>query len=241
MKSSQFVRDPAKVYAVLKETDDNEMVALKSLKVYIPARYPEHDLAIFEDEITVLGICAFVVDDRYYAVSRVPAMMRTEPTLVNTVNIDDVDYIEMTYEPGARVIANLNLVKVDSLMYKIYDEMVAKGRVPWYLGYEDLGKLFEHSEYYSGVRVGSNPAVFEMIVAAICRNPDDVKQYYRQSLKSREDLVSRPPTIIPLRAVSYGATNAIAKLMGSHFNENVTSALVSSGERVEKVERLLRM
>lgn len=241
MKSSQFIRDASKVYAVLKETEQEELIATKPIKVYIPARYPEHDLAIFENEITFLGVCAFVVDDKYYGVSVVPAMMRSEPTLVNTVNIDDVDYIEMTYDPGALVIANLKLVKIDNLMYRIYDELVAKGRVPWYLGYEDLGKLFEHSKYHAGVRIGSNPAVFEMIVAAICRNPDDVKQYYRQSVRSREDLALRPPTIIPLRAVSYGATNTIAKLMGSHFNENVTSALVSPGERVERVERLLRM
>lgn len=241
MKISEMVRDAKKVYAHLKETDGNELVAIKPVKVLIPARFPEYDLAIFEEEITILGMCAFVVEDKYYAVSMIPAMMRTEPTLINNIRIGDVDYIELSYDPGARVIANLNLVKVDSLLYRIYDEMIAKGRVPWYIGYEDLGRLFEHSKYHAGERVGSSPAIFEMIVAAICRSPEDVKNYYRQSVKSRSELTTNPPTVIPLRAVSYGATNTIAKLMGSHFNENVTSALVSPGERVEKVEQLLRM
>lgn len=241
MKVSDLVRDAKKVYSYIQETEAGELVAIKPVKVIIPARFPEYDLAIFEEEINFLGICAFLVEDKYYAVSLVPAMMRTEPSLINNIRIDDVDYIEMSYDPGARIIANLNLVKVDSLLYRIYDEMIAKGRVPWYLGYEDLGRLFEHSSYHAGERVGSSPAIFEMIVAAICRSPDDVKKYYRQTVPDRSALRTHPPTVIPLRAVSYGATNTIAKLMGSHFNENVTSALVSPGERVEKVEQLLRM
>lgn len=241
MKITDLVRDAKKVYGHIRETDAGELVALKPVKVLIPARFPEYDLAIFEEEINILGICAFVVEDKYYAVSLVPAMMRTEPTLINNIRISDVDYIELSYDPGSRIIANLNLVKVDSLLYRIYDEMIAKGRVPWYLGYEDLGRLFENSHYHAGERVGSSPAIFEMIVAAICRSSDDAKKYYRQTVAGREDLTRKPPTIIPLRAVSYGATNTIAKIMGSHFNENVTSALVSPGERVEKVEQLLRM
>ncbi len=241
MKAIDFIRDAKKVYTYIKETEAGELVAIKPMKVLIPARFPEYDLAIFEEEITILGICAFVVEDKYYAVSLVPAMMRTEPSLINNIRIDDVDYIELSYDPGSRIIANLNLVKVDSLLYRIYDEMIAKGRVPWYLGYEDLGRLFEHSNYHAGERVGSSPAIFEMIVAAICRSPEDVKKYYRQTVADRASLRTHPPTVIPLRAVSYGATNTIAKLMGSHFNENVTSALVSPGERVEKVEQLLRM
>jgi hypothetical protein len=240
MNSSQFIRDKDKVYAALHVTDNNEMVAKKSLKVYIPARFIQSEMAKFESENTFVGICAFVVDDKYYAVSCVTAVMRTEPTAINDVIIDDVEYVEMAYDPGSRVIANVNLVKIDNLIYKIYDEFISKGRVPWYMGYEDLGKLLENSHYYSGVKVGNNPQILEMIAATICRSPSDVKKYYRQGIESKEENVTNPPVVIPLRAVSYGATNAIAKLMGPYFDENVTSTLVSPGQRVERVERLLR-
>lgn len=241
MDSRMFTRDPGKVYSCLSRTDNNEVVCTKPVKVYIPARYPQAELANFEAETSFLGVCAFVVEDKFYAISMVNAFMRTEPSLVNTVNIDDTDYIEMSYDAGARVIANMNLVKIDNLLYKIYDEMIAKGRVPWYLNYNDLGKLFATSRYHSGPRVGANPAVFEMIVAAICRSPDDVKKYYRQWITGAEQVITQPPTVIPLRVSSYGATNTIAKLMGPYFDENVTSALISPGQRVERVERLLRL
>lgn len=240
MNSSHFVRDKARVYAAVSTAGGNELVAVKTVKVYIPSRYKQADMAIFENENTFVGIFAMVVDDKYYAVSCVTAFMRTEPSAINDVVIDDNEYIEMTYEPGARIISNLNLVKVDSLLYRIYDEFISKGRVPWFMGYEDLGKLFADTKYYSGVKVGSNPQIMEMIGATICRAPVDVKRYYRQAVLSKDELHSDPPTVIPLRAVSYGATNATAKLMGPYFDDNVTSTLVSPGQRVERVERLLR-
>src|SRR5690606_17864820 len=150
----------ARVYKAIQEVD-NQLIAVKTVKVHIPARFPGRDLALFEEESMFTGICAFIVDDAY-AVSTVPAMMRTEPTLTNTVTVGDEDYLELTYEPGARIVTNLNLVKVDSLLYKIYDEIIAKGRVPWYLGYEDLGRIFEHSVYHAGESVGPNPAIMEI-------------------------------------------------------------------------------
>lgn len=241
MRAKDFVRDAKRVYAVLQKTDSNELICTKPLKIHIPARFPERGLGKIEDEVSFVGICAFIVEDKYYAVSTVNAFMRTEPTLINTVNVDDVDYIEFSYDPGSRVVANLNLVKIDNLLYRINDDLIAKGRVPWYLSYTDLGSLFSTAQYHAGVRLGANPAIIEMIAATICRDPDEVKRYYRQSIESPDDVTTRPPTVIPLRAVSYGATNAIAKLMGPYFDDNVTSTLNSPGERVERVERLLRM
>lgn len=240
MNSSQFIRDKAKVDAAITEDGAGAVIAVKPVKVYIPARYKQSDMAVFETEKTFVGICALVVEDKYYAVSCVTSFMRTEPATINNVTIDDNEYIEMSYEPGDKIITNINLVVVDSLLYRIYDEFIAKGRVPWFLGYEDIGNLFVNSGYYNGVTIGSNPQIFEMIVAAICRAPDSIRNHYRQKVLSKEELKTNPPVIVPLRAVSMGATNAIAKLMGPYFDDNVTSTLVNPGERVERVERLLR-
>jgi hypothetical protein len=240
MNSLHFVRDPSKVYSAFKETENGELVALRPLKVYIPARFVQADMAKFETENTFVGISAFVVDDKYYAVSCVPSFMRTEPSTINDIIIDDVEYIEMAFDAGARIVTNTNLVKVDNLPYRLYDEFISKGRVPWFMNYEDMGKLFSDCLYYNNTKIGNNPQILEMITATIARSPSDIKKYYRQEIQSKEENMSNPPIYVPLRAVSLGATNAIAKLMGPYFDENVTSTLISPGQRVERVERLLR-
>lgn len=240
MKSSQFEHNPARVHAVCDITEENSVVCNKPCKMYIPARFPQRDLATFEDEITLVGICAIVVEDKYYMSAMICAPIRTEPTLVNTVIIDDVEYLELQYEPGDRVISQLDLLKIDNLMYRIYDEIIAKGRVPWYVSYDELGNLFESSSYHAGVQVGSTPAVMEIIVSTICRDPNDLKRYYRQVVETKEEISQNPPTIVPLRNVSFGATNTIAKITGSRFDEGMTSAIVNPGDRVERSERTLR-
>jgi hypothetical protein len=240
MKSSQFQRDAAKVHAACDITDEGSVVANKPVKMYIPARFPQRDLATFEDEITLVGICAIVLEDKYFMSAMICAPIRTEPTLINTVIIDDVEYLELQYEPGDRVISSLKLVMIDNLMYRIYDEIIAKGRVPWYIGYDELGMLFDTSKKHAGVTVGSTPAVLEIIVSTICRDSNDLKRYYRQIVETKEEITQNPPTIVPLRNVSYGATNTIAKITGSRFDEGMTSAIVNPGDRVERSERVLR-
>lgn len=240
IKSSKFIRDAAKVHKAIEKTAEGSFVAKKPLKVYIPARFPQRDLATFEDEITFVGICAIVVDDLYYAASKICAPLRSEPSLVGSLVIDDVEYIEMKFEPGDRVICSEDLVKIDNLLYRIYDEIIAKGRVPWYMSYQEIGALFSTSLKHAGVRVGKTPTVMEIIASAICRNGEDLRQYYRQVVETYDDISANPPTVIPLRNVSYGATNTIAKITGSRFDEGMTSAIVNPGDRVERTERVLR-
>lgn len=240
MKASQFIRDADRVHKALEETAERSIVALKPVKMYIPARFPQRDLAVFEDEITTVGICAITLDDKYYMSAMICAPIRTEPSLVNNVVIDDIEYIEMQYEPGDRVLSSLDLVMIDNLLYRIYDEIIAKGRVPWYISYEDIGDLFESSKKHTGITVGATPTVIEIIVSTICRDPNNLQRYYRQAVETVEEISQNPPTIIPLRNVSYGATNTIAKITGSRFDEGMTSAIVNPGDRVERTEKILR-
>jgi len=240
IKSSKFIRDAARVHKAIERTREGSFVALKPVKVYIPSRFPQRELAIFEEEITFVGICAIVLDDTYYMSSSVCAPIRSEPTLVSSAVIDDIEYIEMQYEPGDRVIASEDLVMIDNLLYRIYDEIIAKGRVPWYIDYKAIGGIFITALKHAGVRVGNTPTVMEIIAAAIARDSTDLRRYYRQIVETYEDITQAPPTIIPLRNVSYGATNTIAKITGSRFDEGMTSAIVNPGDRVERTEKILR-
>lgn len=240
IKSSKFIRDASKVQAVFSQTDDGAFIASKPVKLYIPARFPQRDLAEFGDEITFLGFCAIVLDDKYYMASRVCAPMRTEPSGMSNVIIDDVEYIEMQYEPGDKVICSDELVMIDNLLYRIYDEFIAKGRIPWYMSYREIGALFETAGKHAGVRIGKTPTVMELIAASIARSDDDLRVYYRQVVQSYEEIALTPPRYIPLRNISYGATNTIAKISGSRFDEGMTSALTNPSDRVERTEAMLR-
>lgn len=240
MDWTRWKREPSKVRAALAEQPDGSVVTARGCKIYIPRRFVEKELAFIAAEIYIVGIYAIVVDDKFYGVSTANAMMRITPTTISTVKFGDDSYFEFSFEAGSVVIADTMLIKSDTLVYKIFDEIIAKGHVPWYMGYEDLATLFDSSDYHAGVRLGPSHAVLEMFAAAIARDPEQRSKYYRHSITAQDDPSVRPPVVIPLRSLTYGATNTTAKLLGSYWNDGLTSALVQPAEKVERIEELLR-
>lgn len=239
MNSSAFTRDKAAVDSCLKRAGD-ALIAIKPLKMHVPERYQEHDLATFEDVIVVLGYMCLITEDNRFASSAISAMMRTEPDTINPVVVDGVNYVELGYEPGSAVIANVHLVKVDNLAHKIYTELTSKGRIPWFYDYEGVQRLYDSVQKHCGIRMGADPAIRNLLASSICRDSKDPTYFYRQVVQSKAELVSNPPLVIPQRNISYGATNVTAKLSGSYFDEGMTSSLINSSDRVERVESMLR-
>lgn len=240
MDISSLIRDAQRVQDALEELPDNRLVCKQQVKIYIPARYLERNLAYVGVDTYILGIYAMVVDDKYYAVSLVNAMMPLDPTETNRVKVDGDEYVEFVFMAGSTVIKDVVLVKTDSLVYKIYDEIFSNGQIPWYIGYEELGKIFDTAKYHAGANVGSNQEVTQLIASIVARNKNDRVQYYRNHIKSLDDLKTDPPFFVPLKSVTYSATNTVNKLGGSYMTEGVISSLVSPADRSERIERLLR-
>lgn len=237
MDHRNYIHDAEKVKAALVEMPGNRLVAKKPLKVVIPARFAERGLAFVGINTRIVGIYAIIVDDQYYGVSVACAMMNITPSSTTKVMYDDDEYYEFSFDAGATICPQLNLVKIDTLVYNIYDEIISKGRVPWYLSYELLGSLFDTAKEHAGANIGQQQEVTELMVSIIARDPDNRVMYYRQVAASD---TKKQPVFIPLRSVAYAATNTLNKLAGSYAKDGMVSALVTPTERVERLEGLLR-
>jgi hypothetical protein len=240
MDHRDLIRHPHMVASYLKELEDGRLVTNKGCKIYIPTRFAERELAYVGIETQIVGIFAMTVEDKYYSIMMVNAMMRIDPTATNKVQMDGDEYYEFVFDPGATVVASTMLVQTDTLVYKIYNEIFSKGRVPWYLSYTDLGKLFDTAKEHANANIGQNQEVTELIASLIARNPANRHQYYRQAITSFEDLLINPPAVIPLRSVTFAATSTLTKLAGSYARDGLVSALVTPTNRVERIEALLR-
>ena len=167
-------------------------------------------------------------------------MIDLKPSSVNKIMIGPVEYYEFVFDPGSVVIQTLDLVQNDVILFRLYDELFSKGKIPWYVGYEDLANLYDTAKKFVGANVGEAPEVVQLLTSIVSRNPKNRIEYYRTTVNSREDLVRNPPAYIPLRSVQFGATNTTNKLAGSYFSEGVTSALLNPADRVEPLEAILR-
>ena len=240
MNPRKLIRDPSKIRDILTEMPDGSVICTKQCKIYIPSRFTERSLAEVGVDNIISGIYAIVVDDLYYGVSLINAMIRIKPSSTLKVKILGVEYLEFTFKENSTVIESTTLVKTDTLVYRIYDEIISKGRVPWFVEYNDLGRIFDTAKSHANANIGLNSEVTELIVSMICRDKEDKTKYYRTTIESVSDLKTKPPVYIPLRSVIYAATNTTNKLAGSYFSSAINSALVSPAERTERIEGLLR-
>lgn len=240
MDHTQYIRDPQRLKSVLRQLPDKRLVTTQPVKIVIPARFAERDLAHIGIETQIVGIFAIILEDKYYSVSLANAMMPITPTSMTKVKYDDDEYYEFSFDAGATILPSTLLVQQDTLVFSINNEIIAKGRVPWYLNYDDLGKLFDSSKYHANANVGQQQEITELMVSLISRAKDDRQLFYRQVVQSYDELVTKPPVFIPLRSVAYNASNTLNKLAGSYARDGLVSALVTPTTRVEKIEELLR-
>lgn len=239
MDISNLRRDSAQVHAALIENKDT-LVALKPVKIYVPETYIGSALGSIEDVIRIVGIWGMTVDDKYYAVSKACAMMQIAPSATNVVSIGAIKYMEFIFEAGDTVISNLNLVRTGTLVYRIYNEIIAKGKVPWYLDYTDLCYLFDTSKMHGNADLHANAVILELIASAMARQAGDKTKFFRNDPAIVDNINASKPIFIPLRYVALQASNTVARLLGSYFQEGVSSALVSRTETIENIEMLLR-
>lgn len=232
-------RDAPAVLKALVETPDGRVVTTKPCQIYIPARYVDYGMAKIGVDNHVLGIYALVVGD-VYSVCKVDAMMSIDPSQTNKIKIEGEEYYEFVFNAGSTVISNVNLVKTDTLVYLIFDEFFQKGNIPWFLNYEDLGRLFDTARKHAGANVGNEREVIQLVASLVARDPSDRTRNYRNLVKTNEDVKNIHPAFVPLMSVRYAATNTLTKLGGSYFSKGVVSALIDPADRPERIETILR-
>lgn len=234
-----YQRNADYVLANLHEDENGAVYTKKPCKIQVPERYLGRHLANIGTEVYILGFFAIIMEDKYYGVSQVDAMMRITPSSTEVVDIDGTQYIEFQFDAGDKVIYSTDLVKNDTLTYYIYDEHIAKGRIPWYFNYFDLAHLFDSAVKHAGIDLG-NRAVIDLIISTIARNNDDMTQLYRHILNKPSEINTNPPAIIPFRSVIWNTSDTTSKLIGAYFGDSITSALVNPSDTVERIEELLR-
>lgn len=233
-----YIRDKNVIKNNFKKIGE-KWIAIKTCQVLFPVHYSEKSLCEFSSDVTkVLGIVMIIVD-KTYAVLSVNAMVDFTPSEITTIDVDGEQYYQMSFDAGSTVIDNMKVVKQDTLPYYIYDVFISKGRIPFYLNYVDVCKLFDTARSYADANVGERPEVIQLMVSLIARDKKDRTKYYRQIIKDNSG-VDTNMVFIPMKSVEYGATNTVNKLGGNYFQTGVVSALINPSEKVENIESILR-
>lgn len=227
MDVKSLIRDASILDKVI-HYQDGTLIAKKKLQIHIPFRYISAKLANIGKDVNTVAIFAIVVDGTYM-VSNVCSNMQLTPSSIYSEQVDKEEYYILEFDAGSVITPRTSLVVDDTITYNVYDEFIGKAKLPWFINYEDIGKCVANAHYYSNIRLGGTNAVLELLVASIARDPDDIKKFYRETAKSLDTQDTNPPVILPFKSIISGTTNTMGKLIGSYFDEGLTSALTNEG------------
>jgi hypothetical protein len=235
----KLFRTPKAAQENLIKTSGSQIITRKACRIQVPVRFSTRGLGQVGIDTLTLGCFPVIFDDDTYSLLSVCALVQLNPFKTITVTVDDVEYHEFHFRENDVVFKSSEVVKNESIMFNIFDEFFIKGNVPWYVGYEDLCKLFDTAKSHGGSNVAKNLKTLSFLASIITRAKSMREKYIRTTARTYADITSEHVEYIPLNSVFYAVNSTVNKLSGNYFKDGVVSALVNPTVRKDKIESIL--
>ena len=236
---SEYKRDPEAIKAAIVKDSSGAYITKKECSIYIPKRYVDRGLILLGEENYFVGVFAIVVE-KSYSVSMVNAMINIGNPQLSVVTIDEMEYYKADFDKNTIIFKKNKVLTNNKIPFKLFNDMLSRGYVPFYFNYDDLGALLNTSKRYASVGFTENVSVLQLIVSLLSRTGGTTDKFYRQAISSYDDIYKKPPQFVALYNVNYSASNTLSKMTGSYFNDGIVSSLITPTKKMERIEEILR-
>lgn len=209
----------------------------EDIQIIYPKRFDDREFTVFDSNIKIMGIFAFVDTKGNYAVHNIPNRLSVSPAVTDTIMIDGEQHVLMTFYRGGIISEDTTMVMDTAFLNSLYNEFIVLGKVPKFFGYLDLLKTFKLTLRFNGSPVGKYNTPLELLISLIARDINDKKKMFRYTEKS----TGKPGEIywVGLSNVHYAVTSIMSKLGGGHASQAMFSAVGNKQEMSEMEELLL--
>lgn len=217
-----------------KKEKDSLIFIGNKLEIYVPVRYGQHGCLDIEESVKALAIFDMTINESMQTGMLLPAKVTMKPNDIEAIMRDGERYQKMTFLKDDVFIVDTHIVKDEHIAYVMFYEFIYGGKTPRFMTYDHLGFIFEKAVQVTGIHFPTNSAVFEMMVAVLHRDPNDLTKFYRLTDMKKK------PLQIPLLTVAHAATSTTTKIVGSYDNEGYDAALINASDVPSEIENLLR-
>lgn len=241
MEVSQLKRDRKKILDAVRQVkvgDDVSLVAAKEVKVYLPKHWTESNLGSIDEKFNSLCVICFVVEGKFFAHLEALTKISLNPYDISTVKIEDVEYYELSYQKGETICDSLTLVQDKNIVYEVFNEKLAKAKMPFYFRYADVLTIFDTSQLHAGYNTGTDFAIESLMSANRARDEKNPNKLFRYTLQKQEDLDTMTPVMLGLTSVS-GATNASSRIMGNYMKDGLVESIIDPTSVIEEGDKVL--
>lgn len=237
MDITKAVRNPAKVHKDLKKVGST-LVTQGGCWIYAPTSYTAKDMAFITATVTIIGVYLITTDHLTYGAANATSLMGLEPSVIEVVMIDEVEYYQFYFEPGSVVVSNVFLKCERKMPYNVMSYFYDYGRVPFWMTIIDHGSLLASTRYWNDMTMFPDGITHDIYSAHLQRDNKNVRKHFRHSIRTEAD-IRIPATYIPLRDGALNKTSRLAKLSDTELKRGIRSALLNDPVREEPLEQLL--
>lgn len=205
-----------------------------TLECYLPKRYINKNYLIVTETIKVLGIFTMKCQGETFGIV-LPTVIEMEVSRIEEATIDDRRYIVAVLEKGRKFMTSLSTLQGVKIPYYVWTEFLSVGNLPEFITYDTCAQLYDDMADIAGRGLGVDHAVFELVVAHMYRDKDDLSTYYRNTDMKKE------PGMVTLRDINYGPSTTHSRIVGSYANEGRNAALLHQSTTNDELEDTFRM
>lgn len=218
---------------------DGDIIKAKDdFSIVFPSRFMDVGLATMGRTLDVVGIYAFVKDDRYY-VGKMPVQVSMLPSIITDIQIGGKVYKELIFKKGQQVYADRNFIPNQELVYIMLEEFAIKSNnIPDYVGYEDLINIFITGSELTGAEIGSSIIDIAVFTSIITRDKDN--NYIRENHSRKQIIAMKKLTYVGLTNFNKGLKNVASLISGgAYLQEGITSALTFDNPPVTEMGKTM--
>lgn len=236
----KYKRNPDKIKSELVKNQSGQVVCKSACRIQTPVRFVEKGLSSIGVRTYIFGWAPLILESGDYAVMNACARIEINPSQMSMITIDDVDYYEFKFDAGTVVFPTDDVVQDDKIIYYIVDELIFKAKVPWFMNYDDVGKLLDSARDYADSRASEVLEVIELLASVVARAKNDERIFTRHQLKTLKSAIEDHTQFIPMDSVHLSVSGTINRIAGNYFEPAIEGALVEPSKKADNVEKILR-
>lgn len=204
------------------------------LTMIFPSRFLDIGVADIGATIDVTGIVLVTDEKHNYVNLNILNKLRFTPNTVETIKLDDEEFIQMEFTPENGFISTRDVIMDDDIVFIFFEEFYFKGKIPFYVAEDDLPNLFLKSTITTTAPLGNNPVSHGLFTAVIARGLKNnmQKRYLPENAKFRW---------VPLNNPDLASDNNTSRLVGSYQTRGRTAALADDNPLETDFDKILTL
>lgn len=236
-----YKRDPDAVSKNFAKNAAKQVICKNACRIQVPKFFFDHNLGQIGVDTKIFGLFPVILETGQFALVNTMAMFQIAPTRTAIITVDDVEYYEFSFAKDSVLFKTTALLAESKIAFEVLQNFFFMGRVPWYVGYDDHGRLFDTAAQFASFGAVKNPEVTEFLTAMVARKAGTSNNLFlRNQIKTQEDGAIGNVDWVPMSSVMVSVRSPLNKITGAHAQDGIISAIIAPSDKVGAVERIVR-